>query len=87
MIAATVAEFGRIDIIVNNAAAPRGADRVAVLDLASDVFKNVVDVKLMGTFYCSKAAAEQMIRQGDGGRIDYGLQPVAAGCKRRHRAL
>ena len=51
MIDATLAEFGRIDIIVNNAAAPYGEDRVAVLDLPTDVFKKVVDVKLMGTFY------------------------------------
>ena len=69
MIGATLAEFGRIDIIVNNAAAPYGADRVPVLDMPTDVFKKVIDVKLMGTFYCSRAAARQMINQGDGGRI------------------
>lgn len=69
MIKATLAEFGRIDIIVNNAAAPYGDDRVAVIDMPADVFKKVIDVKLMGTFYCSKAAAAQMVRQGDGGRI------------------
>jgi NAD(P)-dependent dehydrogenase (short-subunit alcohol dehydrogenase family) len=69
MIGATLSEFGRVDIIVNNAAAPFGEDRVAVQDLSSDVFKKVIDVKLMGTFYCSKAAAEQMIKQGEGGRI------------------
>jgi len=69
MIGATLAEFGRIDILVNNAAAPYGDDRVAVLDLAADVFKKVIDVKLMGTFYCSKAAAGQMVKQGEGGRI------------------
>ncbi|MDA1278858.1 MAG: SDR family NAD(P)-dependent oxidoreductase [Chloroflexi bacterium] len=69
MIDATVAEFGRVDIIVNNAAAPYGDDRVAVLDMNTDAFKKIIDVKLMGTFYCSKAAAAQMVKQGDGGRI------------------
>ena len=69
MIGATLAEFGRIDIIVNNAAAPYGDDRVAVVDLPTDVFKKVIDVKLMGTFLCSKAAASQMVKQGEGGRI------------------
>ena len=69
MIGATLAEFGRIDILVNNAAAPYGDDRVAVLDLVADVFKKVIDVKLMGTFYCSKAAVGQMVKQGEGGRI------------------
>ena len=69
MIDSTVDEFGRLDIIVNNAAAPYGPDRVPVLDLTADVFKDVIDIKLMGTFYCSKAAAGQMVKQGDGGRI------------------
>ena len=69
MIGATMAEFGRIDILVNNAAAPYGDDRVAVLDMSTEVFKKVIDVKLMGAFYCSKAAARQMVKQGDGGRI------------------
>ncbi|MCH8909308.1 MAG: SDR family oxidoreductase [Chloroflexi bacterium] len=69
MIGATLAEFGRIDIIVNNAAAPYGDDRVPVIDLPTDVFKKVIDVKLMGTYYCSKAAATEMIKQGEGGRI------------------
>ena len=69
MIDSTIEEFGRLDIIVNNAAAPYGPDRVPVLDLTADVFKDVIDIKLMGTFYCSKAAARQMVKQGEGGRI------------------
>ena len=69
MIDSTVDEFGRLDIIVNNAAAPYGPDRVPVLDLTADVFKDVIDIKLMGTIYCSKAAARQMVKQGEGGRI------------------
>ncbi|MBT3863813.1 MAG: SDR family oxidoreductase [Chloroflexi bacterium] len=69
MIDAAVAEFGRLDIIVNNAAAPYGDDRVSVMDMQTDVFKSIVDVKLMGTFYACKAAAAQMVKQGEGGRI------------------
>ena len=69
MIVETVAKFGRLDVIVNNAAAPYGADRVPVMEMATESFKKVIDVKLMGTFYCSKAAAAHMVKQGDGGRI------------------
>ncbi len=69
MIDATVAEFGRLDIIVNNAAAPYGNDRVSVLDLEADVFKTVLDVKVLGTFYACRAAVAQMIKQGEGGRV------------------
>ena len=69
MVDATVDEFGRLDIIVNNAAAPYGNDRVSVLDLTTEVFKTVVDVKVMGTFYACRAAVRQMIEQGEGGRV------------------
>ena len=69
MIDSTVAEFGRVDIIVNNAAAPYGSDRVAVDDMDADVFKTVIDVKVLGTFYACRAAVKQMIKQGEGGRI------------------
>jgi len=69
MVDATVAEFGRLDIIVNNAAAPYGSDRVSVLDLKAEVFRTVLDVKVMGTFYACRAAVAQMIKQGEGGRI------------------
>jgi len=69
MVSEVVDRFGRLDIIVNNAAAPYGADRVSVLDMDTDVFRRVMDIKVMGTFYCSKAAARQMVAQGEGGRI------------------
>jgi 3-oxoacyl-[acyl-carrier protein] reductase len=69
MIDDTVAEFGRLDIIVNNAAAPYGNDRVPVLDMQADVFKTIIDVKVLGTFYACRAATAQMIKQGEGGRI------------------
>ncbi len=65
----TVAELGSVDIIINNAAAPYGEDRVPVVEVAEDVFKKVLEVKVIGTYLCSKAAAIQMIKQGSGGRI------------------
>ena len=39
MIDRTVEEFGRIDILINNAAFARGADRVPILDLDEDIFQ------------------------------------------------
>ena len=68
-VAETLDAFGRVDIIVNNAAAPYGSDRVAVVDMDADVFKTVIDVKVLGTFYACRAAVKQMIEQGEGGRI------------------
>ena len=50
MAANTVREFGRIDIVVNNAAYARGADRVPTVELDDYYFKRVVDIKVWGTY-------------------------------------
>ena len=65
----SVVEMGRIDILVNNAAAGRGSDRVPVTELDDADWHRVLDVKLNGSFYASKAAAKHMVRQGEGGSI------------------
>ena len=65
----TARDFGRIDILINNAAAALGADRVPVVDLSDELFRKVVEVKLFGTFYYSRAVARYMIKQNQGGRI------------------
>lgn len=69
MVDRTVSEFGRLDIIVNNAAAPYGEDRKPLLEIDPQVFRRVIDIKVGGTFLCSRAAAAQMVKQGEGGRI------------------
>ena len=65
----TVQEFGRIDILVNNAAAGRGNDRVPLVDLEESEWQRVIEVNLTGTFLVTKAVARQLIDQGEGGRI------------------
>ena len=65
----SVSELGSVDILINNAAAPYGEDRVPVVEVAEEVFKKVLEVKVVGTYLCSKAATVQMIKQGLGGRI------------------
>jgi NAD(P)-dependent dehydrogenase (short-subunit alcohol dehydrogenase family) len=64
---ATAAEaFGRLDALVANA----GVLRDAVLwKTTDDDFDTVVRVHLRGTFQCVRAAAREMRRQGNGGRI------------------
>ncbi|MXX24568.1 MAG: SDR family oxidoreductase [Caldilineaceae bacterium SB0668_bin_21] len=61
--------FGKIDILVNNAAARGGKDRVPVVELEEDEWDRVMSVNLKGTFVCSRAAARHMVTRGGGGRI------------------
>lgn len=61
--------FGRIDILVNNAAAPPGADRVPVVELPEEAWHVILDTNLTGTYLCSKAAAGLMVARGTPGRI------------------
>lgn len=64
-----LAEYHRIDIVVNNAAAARGPDRVPVVELPVDVWDQVIRVNLRGTFLVTRAFAPRMIEQGEGGNI------------------
>jgi len=65
MIGKTVAEFGRLDIIVNNAGVTRYA---YVMDLTEADWDRIHRVNAKGVFFCLQRAAKEMIPQG-GGRI------------------
>src|SRR5947207_15666593 len=66
MVAQTVAEFGRLDIAVSNAAY---SDRELFYQADMAGFRRTVDVTMWGAFYLMRAAAQQMIKQGGGGAI------------------
>ncbi len=67
LVEATVAELGRLDIMVNNAGV--GFVMKSLLELEPEDWDLVIDVNLTGAFYGTQAAAAQMVRQGEGGRI------------------
>jgi glucose 1-dehydrogenase len=65
LVAATVAEFGAVDILMNNA----GISVVgAFLDLSEQDFDKVIAVNLKGSFLMLQAAARQMVKQVKAGR-------------------
>jgi glucose 1-dehydrogenase len=66
MVARAVAEFGKVDIAVSNAAY---SDRELFFEAHMEGFRRTVDVTMWGAFYVLRAAAQQMIRQGKGGAI------------------
>ena len=69
MVDRTLEEFGRVDILIPNAAFARGPDRVPMVELDAEIFQKVVDIKVTGTYLCAKAAAKVMIDRGEGGKI------------------
>ncbi len=66
MIQTAVETFGKLDICINNAGILRDKSFKNMTDEMWDV---VVDVHLRGTYLVAKAAWDQMIAQGNGGRI------------------
>ncbi|WP_245662784.1 SDR family NAD(P)-dependent oxidoreductase [Nocardia vermiculata] len=69
LVEAVLAEYGHVDIVVNNAAAARAGDRVPVLELDVDVWDTVLKVNLRGTFLVSRAFARTMVERGGPGSI------------------
>ena len=62
----TIAQFGRIDILLNNAGATWGAPAE---DVPLEGWHKVIDVNLHGTFYFAQAVGRHMIERGGGGAI------------------
>ncbi len=69
MVDRTLAEFGRIDFLVNNAAAPRMGAWGPLVELSVEAWRKEIDVKVTGTFLCTQAVAQVLLRQSQGGSI------------------
>ena len=66
LIAQTVQTFGRLDIMVNNAGIE---EKHPFLEMPLEVWNRVLAVNLTGPWLGSQLAAQQMVKQGVGGRI------------------
>ena len=66
LINAAVQKFGRVDIMVNNAGIET---RTSVLNTTEQQYEQVLAINLKSAFFGTQLAAQQMIKQGGGGRI------------------
>jgi glucose 1-dehydrogenase len=66
LIDAAVNQFGRVDVMVNNAGVET---RTSVLDTTEEQYEKVLSINLKSAFFGTQLAARQMIKQGGGGRI------------------
>jgi glucose 1-dehydrogenase len=66
LVDAAVSKFGRLDIMVNNAGIET---RTSVLDTTEEQYDSVMAINLKSAFFGTQIAAQQMIKQGGGGRI------------------
>lgn len=67
LVAQTVATFGSIDVMVNNAGI--GFMMKPLLEVETADWSKVIAVNLSGAFFCTQAAARAMVAAGNGGRI------------------
>jgi NAD(P)-dependent dehydrogenase (short-subunit alcohol dehydrogenase family) len=78
MVSRTTAEFGRIDILINNA----GIARITpFLEISEQEWDYLIDVDLKGPFLCTQAVAREMAKAGYGGKI------INIGSVHGHRSL
>ena len=86
LIAEAVRIYGRLDCMVNNAGINGGPEfRKPIHEYDDGLWDRIVSIDLNGVYYCSKAAARQLIAQGEGGSIInigsiVGLTPLRLQC-------
>jgi NAD(P)-dependent dehydrogenase (short-subunit alcohol dehydrogenase family) len=73
LVRGTVERFGRLDCALNNAgigSAAEGKNSLLTADYADESFRRVIDINLIGTWYCLKHEIGQMAQQGGGAIVN-----------------
>ena len=86
MVDLTIERFGRIDILVNNAAITGKAATSAFLNSPESLVDRIVDVNLKGVFHCSQAVARYMVGAGIRGSIVH-ISSVGAFAAQEHASV
>jgi 3-oxoacyl-[acyl-carrier protein] reductase len=80
MVRDIVARFGRLDILVLNAAIRA---EVPFLEMSYEEWRRPLAMSLDGAFYCMQACLPEMLRAGGGSIVTIGGQSSLTGAKRR----
>lgn len=80
MVGEVVARFGRLDILINNAAVRHEGD---FLSITYDQWRAILAVILDGAFLCAQAAIPHMLKQGEGRIVNLGGLTAHTGAPRR----
>lgn len=80
MVDEAAAQFGTVDVLVNNAGVNIAKPAI---DVTEDDWDQVLDTNLKSTFFCSQAAATYMIPQGSGRIINIVSQMAFVGYYKR----
>jgi NAD(P)-dependent dehydrogenase (short-subunit alcohol dehydrogenase family) len=86
MVEDVVRHFGRIDILVNNAAVTGKGAITPFLDCPTPVLDRIVNVNLKGVFHCSQLAARSMVASGIQGSIVH-IVSVGAYAAQEHASV
>ncbi|MEV4299553.1 SDR family NAD(P)-dependent oxidoreductase [Microbispora rosea] len=79
MVEAAVAEFGRIDVLVNGAAIFSTLTMKPFEEIGADEWRKVIDVNINGVFLCCRAVSATMRAQGSGTIVNISSSTVLGG--------
>jgi 3-oxoacyl-[acyl-carrier protein] reductase len=78
-VGAVIERFGRVDVLINNAAIFSGIEMKPFEDIAPAEWRRVIDVNLTGAFLCCQAVAGHMRSRGTGSIVNVSSSTVLMG--------
>jgi len=76
LIESAVKQFGRIDVLVNNAGI--GGESKKIYELTEKDWDEVIDVNLKGTFLCTREAVKNMMKDGSNNNSNYSIINISS---------